>query len=306
MEKREEIKDGVKQRLIEFMAEQITKEESFAELKSELIEEFLVGKRIKTPTIEKTVKDLSDITNTGLPPMFESETRFTDTLFDRMAESKKQADKFINDKASKNSELIRKIFDIKTGKDPVNLKKFMDTELEKDSQSYKDIISLIEGDNLKESYKPENFTDYSLRYNYRTMSDEQKKMIRDTNLYLLKKSLENKIDNEFYIFDVKTFNQEENIRKEYLVENKIDKFKFCCSYVFNNQTKETYIDRLYIDVGGLLIQNEDLGVTFAVEAIRIMDTVHEIRQEADREAINKLNRVLNPNDPDDIDSILLQ
>jgi len=301
MEKREEIKDGVKQRLIEFMAEQITKEDSFADLKSELIEEFLVDKKIKNVVVEKTIDSLSDM-NIGSKTL--ADNKFSDystnTLFDKMAKSKEAADKFINDKVDKQGELIRKIFDIKTGKDPVNLKKFMDTALEKDSDSYKEIIDLIEGNKLKDSYNPESFTDYSLRYNYRSMSEEQKKHMRDTNIYLLKKSLENKIDNEFYIFNVKTFNQGENLRREYLVENKINKFKFECSYVFNNETKETYIDRLYIDAGGLLIQNEDLGVPFAIEALEIMDSVHQIKEEADKETENKLSKLFNQDETESL------
>jgi hypothetical protein len=304
MEKREEIKDGVKQRLIEFMAEQITKEDSFADLKSELIQEFLIEKKIKNNITEKTIENLSDLSafddivkknskvNTG------DKNRFDGTLFDRMAKSKEDADKFINEKTNKHGNLIKKIFDIKTGNEPVNLKKFMDTELEKDSKTYNEIIELIEGGRVKEIYAPENFTDYSLRYNYGKMTKEQKDELINTNLYLIKRSIENPINDEFHNFEVKTFSEGENIRKEYLIENKVDKFKFVCSYVYNSPTNQTYIDRLYVDSAGLLIQNEDLGTLFAIEALNIMDAAEKIRKEGFETVKEKLSDLFRPEIPE--------
>jgi len=295
MEKREEIKDGVKQRLIEFMAEQITKEDSFADLKSELIQEFLIEKKIKNVVVEKTIDDLSDMRIRS--NAFSNTASLTDTLFDRMAKSKEDADKFINEKTNKHGNLIKKIFDIKTGNEPVNLKKFMDTELEKDSKTYNEIIELIEGGRVKEIYNPENFTDYSLRYNYGKMTKEQKDELINTNLYLIKRSIENPINDEFHNFEVKAFKEGENIRKEYLIENKIDKFKFVCSYVYNSSTNQTYIDRLYVDSAGLLIQNEDLGTVFAIEALNIMDAAEKIRKEGFETVKEKLSELFKPEEP---------
>jgi len=296
MEKREEIKDGVKQRLIEFMAEQITKEDSFADLKSELIQEFLIEKKIKNVVVEKTIDDLSDMRIRS--NAFSNTASLTDTLFDRMAKSKEDADKFINEKTNKHGNLIKKIFDIKTGNEPVNLKKFMDTELEKDSKTYNEIIELIEGGRVKEIYAPENFTDYSLRYNYGKMTKEQKDELINTNLYLIKRSIENPINDEFHNFEVKTFSEGENIRKEYLIENKVDKFKFVCSYVYNSPTNQTYIDRLYVDSAGLLIQNEDLGTLFAIEALNIMDAAEKIRKEGFETVKEKLSDLFRPEIPE--------
>jgi len=305
MEKREEIKDGVKQRLIEFMAEQITKEDSFSDLKSELIQEFLIEKKIKNTITEKTTENLSDlrfkiknslddIIKENSKANTESKNRFDGTLFDKMAKSKEETDKFISKKMDKQGDLIKKIFDIKTGNEPVNLKKFMDTELEKDSKTYSEIIELIEGGKVKEIYAPENFTDYSLRYNYGKMTKEQKDELVNTNLYLIKRSLENPQNDEFHNFEVKTFNEGENIRKEYLIENKIDKFKFVCSYVYNSSTNETYIDRLYVDSAGLLIQNEDLGTLFAIEALNIMSAAEKIRKDGLKIVKEKIYELFRP------------
>jgi len=282
MEKREEIKDGVKQRLIEFMAEQITKEESFADLKSELIQEFLFEKKIKNAVVEKTTENLTNLNLTN---------KLDGTFLERMAASKEQADQFINNKMDKQGELIKKIFDIKTGNEPVNLKKFMNTELEKDSTKYKDVIEMIEGDGLKETYKPEVFNDYMLRHNY---SEDVRTEMRKRNLFLLKRSLGNQPDGEFHIFNVKSFSEGDNERKEYLVDNKVNKFKLTCSYIHNTKTKEKYIDTLSVDSGGFLIQNEDLGVHFAIQAIELMDDANTIKQESAKNIKEKLHQLFKP------------
>src|ERR1035437_4714800 len=74
MEQRQKLKDSVKQRVIEFMAEQIAKEESFLDLKSELVDELLVKKEVVEPVIESLGRILDS--NDGFAPINDRERAY--------------------------------------------------------------------------------------------------------------------------------------------------------------------------------------------------------------------------------------
>lgn len=74
MEQRKQLKDSVKQKVIEFMAEQITKEESFLDLKTELVDELFITKEVIEP-IEDDLGRVLD-SNDGFTPMNDRERAY--------------------------------------------------------------------------------------------------------------------------------------------------------------------------------------------------------------------------------------
>lgn len=58
MENRQEIKENVKRRIVEFMAEEIIKEDIYFQLKQEIVNELLDAKRKIEPKEEK--KEIND------------------------------------------------------------------------------------------------------------------------------------------------------------------------------------------------------------------------------------------------------
>jgi len=241
MEKREEIKDGVKQRLIEFMAEQITKEESFTDLKDEFIQEFLSKKTNTKPLISEDVQPLID--------------KLTSKV-----------EQFRKNRFENKESTIQKIDNIKTGKEKLNLKQFI-KETGNYSDTHKDILKLLE--EKQEFYNVDSFEDPKLKYIF---SDFNKEKFKNVNLGLIQKYIESYVPNsELYEFEIKEFTNGDNCYKTYDLANKLEKFKFSCSFVYNKEKEEKYIDRLFIDSAGLLLANDDLGIPFAVEAMEIME-----------------------------------
>lgn len=262
MEKREEIKDGVKQRLIEFMAEQITKEESFVDLKNELIQELLTKKTIKRPIIDEAVESLFD-------------------KFKQVASEKNKKFEF------NREEFTKRINDIKTGKEDLDLKTFI-TDTGNYSDTHKDILKLLEDKGAQEFYTVDNFDEPKLKYTFSKFNTEK---FKEINLESIQKHSDNYIPNsELCGFEIKEFINGENLYKTYELFNKLEKFKFSCSFVYNKEKEEKYIDKLLVDSAGLLLANEDLGIPFAIKAMEIME---KAKISIDLKNLESLNTVIN-------------
>lgn len=245
MEKLDEIKDGVKNRLIDLMAEQITKEESFAQLKDELVVEFFTKKVQNTKIVNRTIGNL-----------FEENfvTSRAKNRFERRAEFEED------------------VQNIKSGKAPMDLRKFMSTELDQDSSTYKQLFELLEND---KKIRPE-FDELLTNIHNKERIDR----IKNESLNTIKEFTESPMDSNFGTFEVRSFNNGDNYYKTYSLQNKLKKFTFACSYVHNNVTNENLIDNLYIDSSGYVITNEELGITFAISSMEMLDKADSLRQKA--------------------------
>lgn len=263
MENREEIKDGVKQRIIEFMAEQITKEDSFASLKSELIEELFTKKQTKTTVVK------------------DGPTRDLDTFgtVATKAESSLQALK------DKQAEFYKKIINAKLGIGAnENIIKLIKGLQDKESVSYSDVIDQLSGKRI-DSYV-EHITDPRLKG---TLTQATIARTKETVLKELKEVLANPFSSTLE-FSVNNYINEDNFYKTYLVNDKTKDLKFQCSYVYNNSTNHSYIDNLSVDSKGLLIYGEELGIPFALDAIDLIDKADLTKDKAAKAVERSLKR----------------
>ncbi len=301
MEQRKEIKDGVKQRLIEFMTEQITKEESFVDLKNELIEELLIKKQIEEPVKEsleevlenakQTEENLSNIQRFGFP--FNKQA-IEDRLI-TMAEEKGLQQSFITKKRNAKETIEQ----IQEGKLPSGLKGFTE-----DFDNKPDFNEIYERFNnptssspllpknpinkkitvprkktsdyiITNGYDGSNFTDYALKYKY---TNSEKIAFRKSIVEFIKSN-----ETKFW---VETFKNEPNFYKKYSLTNsslRLDApdnvtfgsarndFKLSISVIYNNITKSYYIDNFDCVLGSQFMMNTDLGLIFAVEVLQLMD-----------------------------------
>lgn len=253
MEQREEIKDGVKQRIIEFMAEQITKEESFIDLKSELVEELFRKKEIKAPIIKnEPLRDLSTFSVVA--------TKAEDSL------------QKIKDR---QAEYYKKILDVKLGKATnENVQRLIKQLQDKDSTSYLDVLDQLNGKKVPD-YN-EFIIDPLLKTDF---NSEKRQELQDSSLSTLKEILVNPFSNSLEAH-VNYYSNEENYRKEYSVFDKNQNFRFECCYVYNKATNQKYIDKFSVDSKGFLLSGDELGIPFAIAAMDLVDQAEETRQAA--------------------------
>lgn len=252
MENREEIKDGVKQRIIDFMAEQITREESFANLKAELITELFAKKTVTTKVVNESSQDLD-----------------TFTVVAAKAEDSLQKIK------DRQAEYYKKIIDVKIGKGTnENVQRLIRQLNDSDSTTYSDVIEQLDGKKMMD-YK-EFIIDPTLKGD---LTEEKKQNLRNLSLSALKKKLEHPFTGTLEI-DVLCQTNEGNYYKSYMAHDKIENFTFKCSYVYNEFTKNKHIDSFYVDSKGFLLTGNDLGIPFAIEAMNLIDEAEIVRQKA--------------------------
>jgi hypothetical protein len=253
MEQREEIKDGVKQRIIEFMAEQITKEESFIDLKSELVSELFKKKESKIQVSQTTeAKDLDTFSKVSVA---------SESALEKIKE--------------KQASYYKKILDVKLGRGTnENVQKLIKELRDKDSSTYSDVLEQLNGNKLQD-YK-EFIIDPRLRGE---LPNEKQSELRASSLTALADILSNPFSKTLDM-SVQSYTNEENYYKTYSVNDKIQNFKFDCSYVYNNTTKQTYFDRFQVDSKGFLLFGEELGIQFALDAIALIDQAESIKDEA--------------------------
>lgn len=269
MENREEIKNGVKQRVIEFMAEQITKEDSFASLKSELIEEFFSKKETKTATKEEPSSDLSSLLTDRIlskkivPPV------------DTFGASAIKAENSLQAIKDRQLEFNKKIINAKLGlgvnQNIINIIKGLQ---DKDSSSYTDVFKYLSGENVP-NYN-ESFIDPRLRGE---LSHGNIERLRDAAMVDLKEILSNPFANDLE-FVIKHNINGDNYSKSYVVNDKNKNFRLDCSYVYNKALNHKYIDKFSIDSKGILLHGEELEIPFAIEAMDLMTKAEKIREKA--------------------------
>ena len=253
MEKREEIKDGIKQRIIELMSEQITKEESFADLKSEVIEEFFHKKETKTPVVNESPKPLTD----------------TFSFVAAKAEDSLQKIK------ERQAEYYKKIVDVKLGKNTnENIQRLIKQLQDTDSTSYADILQKLDGRDIPD-YN-EFIIDPRLKSDF---TETKKEELRVLSLDTLEKIMSNPFSKTLEA-KVSYFSNEDNYRKEYSAYDSEQNFRFECSYTYNKETNQKYIDKFSVDSKGFLLTGAELGIPFAIEAMYIMDQAEQKRQDA--------------------------
>jgi hypothetical protein len=250
MEQNLEIKNAVKQKVIEFMAEQITKESGFAELKNEIVTEMFYKKEIEAPVVSNEKTELKPETTTfptvGINP--------------------------IDEKNKKMAELWEKIKNWKSGGFPKNLidahstKK--NTSLE---EAYEDILKNMASDGYV--YKPEYFQDYLLKTSF---TESQKTLFRENVLKALR-------EREFTTSIVKTVINNKISRVIYKAENNSNKnnideitgkYKILKINIFSNiltETKNLVIDTACIELDGMIMMNEDVGLETLSEVINIIE-----------------------------------
>lgn len=251
MENREEIKDGVKQRIIEFMAEQITNEESFINLKSELIEELFYKKETKKIEPEPA-KNLDTFTNVASK---------AETSLQKLKE--------------RQAEHYKKIIDVKLGRNTnENVQKLIKELQDKDSTSYSDVIEQLDGKNIPE-YK-DFFTDPRLNG---LLTKEKIDAFKVNSMAALKDSLLNPFSDNLST-RIQYHTHEDNYYKSYNVHDKEKDFKFDCSYIYNKNNNQKYIDKFQVDSKGFLLHGEELGIPFAIEAMELIDQAEVVRQKA--------------------------
>lgn len=262
MEQRQEIKDGVKQRLIEYMTEQITKEESFLELKSELIEELLAKKEIKKPTPTSYNPSFLSPIGPKNPDTFGLVSAKAESALEQLKE--KQAERF------------KKLIDVKLGKGTnENVIKMIKNLHEENSESYSDLIDMLENKNIPDY--AESFKDPLLK---RDFDENAKQLYRESTMNVLKSILRNPINKDLDVFNIHSESNGNNYVKTYTVENKSENFVFKCTYNFHAATKHKFVTELYADSKGFKLFGEELGLPFAIQAMEIIDTAENLRQEA--------------------------
>lgn len=251
MEQREEIKSGVKQKVIEFMAEQITREDSFSSLKSELITEFFSKKEIK-------------IENSSTPGNLSS--------FEFVATKAEDSLQKIKDR---QAEYYKKIIDVKLGKNTnINIQKIIKQLQDKDSTSYADILQQLDGKNIPD------YNDFIIDPKLKSdFTEGNKQRFRDSSLSIMKEIMANPFSDTLSS-TIRYYTNEHNYRKEYNVSDKNINFTFECSYVYNSITNQKYIDSILVDSKGFLLTGDELGIPFAIDAMELMDKSEVVRQKA--------------------------
>lgn len=269
MENREEIKNGVKQRVIEFMAEQITTEDSFAKLKSELIEEFFSKKETKPvikdekPTDLKTMLENRFLENKLVPP--------TDTYGASAIKSESSLQAIKDRQASYYKKIIDAKLGVGVNQNIINVIKNIQ---DKDSKSYADVLDYLSGKNVP-SYN-NSIIDPRLKGE---LSHENIERLRTAAMADLKDTLSNPFANDLE-FVVKHDINEDNYHKSYFVNDKNKDFKLECSYIYNKKLNHKYIDKFFVDSKGVLLHGEELEIPFAIEAMDLMVIAEKIRDKA--------------------------
>lgn len=269
MENREEIKNGVKQRVIEFMAEQITTEDSFAKLKSELIEEFFSKKETKQIIKDEKPKDLTSLL----------EDRFMDKKIvpptDTFGASAIKANSSLEAIKDRQLEFNKKIINAKLGlgvnQNIINIIKNIQ---DKDSTSYADVLDYLSGNSVP-NYN-DSIVDPRLKGQ---LSHGNIDRLRTAAMTDLKEIISNPFANDLE-FVVKHDINEDNYHKSYLVNDKNKDFKLECSYVYNKKLNHKYIDKFSVDSKGILLHGEELEIPFAIEAMDLMMIAEKIRDKA--------------------------
>ena len=251
MEQREKLKDSVKQKVVEFMAEQIAKEESFLDLKSELIEELFIKKEVKTIEIK-------------------SDTPVNLSAFELIATKAEDSLQKIKDNQFNS---YKKLIDIKLGRNTSEKTiKLLRQLQDKDLTSYADIIEELEGKKIP-AYN-DFIIDPKLKFDF---TEVQKQKARKSSLGIMKEIMENPFSDTLNS-TVRAHSNEDNYYKEYNVNDKSKNFSFECSYVYNNATKQKYIDKLSVDSKGFLLNGEELGIQFGISAMELIDQAEVVRQ----------------------------
>lgn len=252
MEQNTEIKNAVKQRVIEFMAEQITKETGFADLKNEIITEMFSKKEVEAPVISNEKTELKAETKPVIPTIGINP---------------------IDEKNKKMAELWEKIKDWKSGGFPKNL---IDAHSAKKNTSheeaYEDILKSMASDGYV--YKPEYFKDYLIKTSF---TEAQKNLFRENVLKILK-------EKEFTASVVKTVINDKISRVVYKaeiipdksVEDKITgKYKNFKVNILSNilsDTKNLVIDTACIELEGVTMMNDDIGLETLSKVINTIET----------------------------------
>lgn len=305
MENRQEIKEGVKERLIDFIAEQISKEESFLTLKQEIIDEFLITKTVQEPeqkpleefleskvervsygdfsfdkdAVNKRLDKLRDERSAiGWPTLGNADGKFKisngnfSTFINAMDNAEKKnvnmshTNGFQFPEPKNLSEAINKV---KKGEIPTNLKGFL-----QDFNDSPDALEIVK--NLQETsvYDNKLFTDYDLKYNY---TESAKEMFRNNILTHLKKS-----EIAFYS---EVFNNKPNYYKKFKATIG-ESFVLKISFVYNHATQSYFIDNFDASFSSQYIGAKDLGLLFAVEVLTLMYVLEETNTKKIKKSFN--------------------
>ncbi len=305
MEKREELKDGVKQRLIEFMADQIVKEESFTELKNELIGELLVKKEIVAPVQENLSRVLDS--SLGISPENDRERNYkevngfvfnSEVVEKRLSDLKKERTTEITPGGSFSS-YLKAMDESEKKRENISTEKGFQIPQTKQVDKFNTIsgFQLPDKKDLLESVKrgktPRNLTgfleDFSnspdaaqvVKSLKSTMNKSYDPALFDDYSFKYQYSEAEKVafrlkimellKNENNKLSVDSFHNGANYYKKFnvttpLIEDKVHTV-LNISFIYNNITKAYFIDNFNCVIDSRFMMNHDLGLELGVEVL---------------------------------------
>lgn len=248
------------------MAEQIATEDSFASLKSELIEEFFSKKEIKPAIKDENPTDLKTLLDkTFFDKKFVSST---DTFGASVIKANNSLEAIKDRQLEFNKKIINAKLGLGVNQNIINIIKNIQ---DKDSTSYADVLDYLSGNGVP------NYND--LIFDPRLKGELSNGNIERLGIAAmndLKEILSNPFANNLE-FVVKHDINGDNYHKSYIVNDKNKNFKLECSYVYNKNLNHKYIDKFSVDSKGILLHGEELEMPFAIEAMDLMAHTEKIR-----------------------------